>query len=145
MLPANSGRAADPMLSYALLAGAVLLLLYSLGVGLALMAGRIAPGAAYLWMMGVPVVLAIWYGMGFSREGDRARRDGGLLVSAGGWLCCALCLMALHAAAQAAVRAGLRLDQMAPSPLSWLLAGLAIVGIAAGAVLSWQHWQRENA
>ena len=141
---ANSPRrAAAPTggLSFALLIGAVALLLYSFGVGLALMAGRIAPGAAYVWMMGVPLALAVWYGAGFVRAPGTAR-DSGLLVSALGWLACALCFWFLHLAAVAAVGAGLRLDQLTPSPLSWIFAALAIAGIAGGAYLSWQHWQR---
>lgn len=132
------------MLSYALLAGAVALLLYSLGVGLALMAGGIAPDKAYLWMMVVPLALAFWHAYGFGRETNRKLRDNGLLVSAGGWLAGALCLLALHSAAQATLHAGLRLDQMSPSPLAWIFALACVAGLVCGALLSWRHWQSQS-
>lgn len=152
MLPANSTRppravlsaATDATLFYALFVGALALLLYSVGVGVALLSGGIDAASAYLWMVPVPLALAFWYGFGFARESDRSLRDGGLLVSALGWLSCALCLLSLHAAGQSALRAGLRLDQMTPSPLSWLFAALAIAGIAGGAWLSWQFWQQRH-
>ena len=142
--PHRSSRA-DALPSVVLLAGIVALLLFCFGVGLALLSGSIAPASAYLWMSAVPLALALWYLFGWARQNNSALRDRGLLVSAGGWLMCAFCLVALHLAAQDALRAGLRLDQMTPSPLSWIFAGLAIAGIAGGALLSWQHWQSDNA
>ena len=137
-------RAESASWSVALIVGAVLLVIYGLVVGIALLSGSIAPGAAYAWMVPVPLALVIWHVWGWTREPQSSARDAGLLVSAGGWLSVAFCLLALHGAARAALNAGLRLDQMTASPLSWLFAALAIVGLAIGAFLSWQHWQRQT-
>ena len=146
MLPVDPRRPsrADALPSFVLLAGIVALALYCLGVGLALLSGRIAPTSAYLWMSGVPLALALWYLFGFMRQNDAILRDRGLLVSAAGWLMFAFCLVALYRAAQDAFRAGLP-GSTAPSPLSWVFAALAIAAIAGGAWLSWQHWQSDNA
>ncbi len=139
-----SPRADDSTINVALLVGAALLLLYALAVGIGLMGGDIAPQSAYVWMMPVPLVLAACYAFGFLREPNALSRDIGLLWSAAGWFCCALCLLALNGAARTALASGLRLDQMTPSPLSWFFAVLTVVGIAAGALFSLKHWQGEG-
>ena len=136
-------RASDELpVNVALFAGAGLLLLYGLAVGIGLLGGDIAPDGAYLWMMPVPLALTACYAFGYARRAGALVRDSGLIVSALGWLACALCLLCLHGAARAALASGLRLDQMTPSPLAWFMAALAILGIGAGALLSLRHWQR---
>ena len=146
MLPADpsrrvSPRADDSPFPVALLIGAGVLLLYALAVGIGLLGGDIAPAGAYGWMMPIPLALAACYGYGFARESDASARDTGLLVSALGWLACALCLLTLQGAARAAIASGLRLDQMTPTPLSWFFALLAVAAIVAGGLLSVRNWQ----
>ena len=126
-----------------LLVGAAALFFYALAVGIGMVGGDIAPASAYAWMMPVPLALAACYGWGYARDTD-AERDLGLLLSALGWLACALCLLTLHGAARAALADGLRLDQMTPTPLSWFFAILAIAGIGAGAVLALKHWNSSD-
>lgn len=138
-----SSRADESTLNVALLIGAAVLLLYGLAVGIGLLGGDIALDTAYLWMMPIPLALAACYGLGFARD-VAARRDAGLLLSALGWLMVAFCLFTLHGAVRAALASGLRLDQMTPTPLSWFFAALAIAGIGTGALLSFQHWQKET-
>ncbi len=137
-------RADESPLSIALLIGAGLLLLYALAVGIGLLGGDIAPASAYGWMMPVPLALAACYGFGYARESDSRLRDNGLLVSALGWLACALCLLALQGAARTALASGLRLDQMTPTPLSWFFAFLAVASIVAGGLMSLKYWQSET-
>lgn len=145
VLPANSpSRADEPAQSVAFLIGAAVLLLYALAVGIGLLGGDVALDTAYLWMMPVPLALAACYVFGYARETETRLRDVGLLLSAAGWLMSAFCLFTLHSAVRAALASGLRLDQMTPTPLSWFFALLAIVGIGAGALLSFQHWQRQT-
>lgn len=149
VLPADHSRRATPRadespLTTALLIGAGLLLLYALAVGIGLLGGDITPAAAYGWMMPIPIVLAACYGYGFARESDARLRDNGLLVSALGWLACALCLLTLQGAARTALAGGLRLDQMTPTPLSWFFAILSVAALVAGGLLSLRHWQRET-
>ena len=140
--PARSVRADESPLTLALSIGAGLLLLYALAVGIGLLGGDIAAQNAYGWMMPIPLVLAACYAYGFLRATTAtAPRDGGLLVSALGWLSCALCLLVLQSAARAALASGLRLDQMTPTPLSWFLALLGVAAIVAGGLLSLRHWQ----
>ena len=142
-----SSRADDSTLNVALLIGAAVLFLYALAVGIGLLGGDIAIDTAYLWMMPVPLALAACYGFGFARTsdaGDVQSRDLGLLPSALGWLMAAFCLFTLHSAVRAALASGLRVDQMTPTPLSWFFAILSIAGIAAGALLSFAHWQRQT-
>lgn len=146
MLPADpsrraSSRADDSPLTVALLVGAGVLLIYALAVGIGLLGGDIAPDSAYGWMMPIPLALAACYGVGFARESDANVRDVGLLLSALGWLACALCLLTLQGAVRTAIASGLRLDQMTPTPLSWFFALLAVAGIVAGGLLSLRHWQ----
>ncbi len=156
MLPADparrasllSARADESPLTFALLIGAGLLLLYALAVGIGLLGGDIAPQNAYGWMMPIPLVLAACYAYGFVRDqptttsaNATAPRDVGLLVSALGWLACALCLLVLQGAARAALASGLRLDQMTPTALSWFLALLGVAAIVTGGLLSLRHWQ----
>ena len=145
----NSARADESPLTFALLIGAGLLLLYALAVGIGLLGGDVAPASAYAWMLPIPLVLAACYAYGFGREGaatasGNTPRDVGLLVSALGWLACALCLLALQGAARAALANGLRLDQMTPTPLSWFFALLAVAAIVAGGVLSLKYWQNQG-
>jgi len=149
VLPADparraAARANESPLTIALLIGAGLLLLYALAVGIGLLGGDIAPASAYGWMMPIPLALAACYGYGFARETETRLRDTGLLVSALGWLACALCLLTLQGAARTALASGLRLDQMTPTPLSWFFALLAVAGIVAGGLLSLKHWQSET-
>ena len=149
MLSADPSRRAAPRadespFTSALLVGAGLLLLYALAVGIGLLGGDIAPAAAYGWMMPIPLVIAACYGYGFARESDARLRDTGLLLSALGWLACALCLLTLQGAARVALAGGLRLDQMTPTPLSWFFALLSVAGIVAGGLLSLRHWQSET-
>ena len=149
MLPADpshrvSPRADDSPFTVALLIGAGLLLLYALAVGIGFLGGDIAPDGAYGWMMPIPLALAACYGFGFARENDARARDVGLLVSALGWLACALCLLTLQGAARAAIASGLRLDQMTPTPLSWFFALVAVAGIVAGGLLSLRNWNLGN-
>ena len=92
-------------------------------------------------MMPIPLALAACYGIGFMSESDVRLRDAGLLVSALGWLACALCLLTLHGATRAAIANGLRLDQMTPTPLTWFFALLAVAGIVAGGLLSLRNGQ----
>ena len=155
MLPADPARRApmradDSPLTLVLSIGAGLLLLYALAVGIGLLGGDIAPDSAYGWMLPIPLVLSACYGYGFAREnavassaatpggtaGNGATRDVGLLISALGWLACALCLLTLNGAARAALAGGLRLDQITPTPLSWFFALLGATGIVAGGLLS---------
>ena len=152
MLPADparrpAARSDESPLTFALWIGAGLLLLYALGVGIGLLGGDIAPAAAYGWMLPIPLILAACYAYGFARNSvtnsvasATSARDAGLLVSALGWLSCALCLLTLQGAARAALASGLRLDQMTPTPLSWFFALLAAAGIVAGGLLSLRHW-----
>lgn len=149
MLPADPARRAavradESPLALALFIGAGLLLLYALAVGIGLLGGDIAPAAAYGWMLPIPLVLAACYGYGFARESAATSRDVGLLISALGWLSCALCLLTLQGAARAALASGLRLDQMTPTPLSWFFALLFVAGIIAGGLLSLRQWQNET-
>ena len=152
MLPADPARRAsvrpdESPLTLALFIGAALLLLYVLAVGIGLLGGDIAPDGAYAWMMPIPLVLAACYFYGFAREGASSiatARDVGLLVSALGWLSCALCLLTLQGAARAALASGLRLDQMTPTPLSWFFALLSVIGIVAGGLLSLRSLQNEK-
>ena len=150
MLPADPtqrvsprARADESTLNIVLLVSAAFLLLYALAVGIGLLGGDIAPSAAYIWMMPVPLALAACYGFGFGRD-DGGPRDIGLLLSALGWVACALCLLTLNGAARAALASGLRLDQMTPSPLSWFFAMLAAIGIVAGGLLSLRHWNASD-
>lgn len=151
-------RADESPLTFALLIGAGLLLLYALAVGIGLIGGDIAPESAYGWMIPIPLILAACYAYGFAREsaaatlpatpgatlGATSARDVGLLVSALGWLSCALCLLTLQGAARAALASGLRLDQMTPTLLSWFFALLCVTGVVAGGLLSLRFWQNET-
>ena len=149
MLPADPARRAaarsdESPLNLALLIGAGVLLLYALAVGIGLLGGDIAPATAYGWMLPIPLALAACYAYGFTRSSALLVRDFGLVVSALGWLACALCLLMLQGAARAALASGLRLDQMTPTPLSWFFALLSAAGIVAGGLLSLRFWQNEK-
>ena len=139
-----AARSDDSPSTLALLGGAGLLLLYALAVGIGLLGGDIAPAAAYGWMLPIPLALAACYGWGFARQNTVLVRDFGLVVSALGWLACALRLLALQGAARTALANGLRLDQMTPTPLSWFFALLAVGGIVVGGLLSLRFWQNET-
>ena len=121
--------------NYALIALCTGLLTYALVAGIGLASGRVPAERAYLLMTPLPLALAIWFAFG----GFRARPlDAGLLLSAGGWMLVVLTLLVKHMAVASALAAGQSLAQVTDSPLSWVLALLAVLLLGAGAWLSWQ-------
>jgi len=113
----------------------VLLILYTLAVGVGLLTNVVRPERAFL-LFAVPCLLpAIWCALGFWKSGES---DSGLLLSAAGWILIGLAFLFKHLAigrAGADAYAG-----EASSPLTLIFAAAGILLLLAGAALSWTFW-----
>ena len=121
--------------NYALIALCTGLLTFSIITGLGLVNGSVPAERAYVLMTPLPLALALWFGFGALRV--RPLFDLGLILSGVGWLTVFLTLLAKHFTLQNAMTSGTRIADAPDSPLTWLLAVVAIALIAAGAWLSW--------
>lgn len=121
-------------------------MLYALGGGWALLGGAISPLRAYALIAAPCAAPMLWYFLGFVRGAagkssatDAGEADAGLLLSAAGWLLilCALLFKhfaVLHAGADAYAF-------QASTPATPLCAGLGVLALLAGGILSWLSWR----
>lgn len=120
-------------------------MLYTFGVGGALLGDVIDPDRAWI-LMAVPcLVPMVWCAVGFFRNQSGARsgeQDSGLLLSAIGWALIAAALVAKYFAVVAA-RPDAYASQ-ASSPITPVCAGLGVLCLLIGATLSFLFWQRES-
>ncbi|HVF10879.1 MAG TPA: hypothetical protein VNA16_08760 [Abditibacteriaceae bacterium] len=138
--PGQGNQATANRWVIALVAGVVL---YTLAVGIGLLANSISPESAYLLMALLCLFPMVWYGYGFIKVAD-AEQDFGLLLSAIGWLLAALAFVIKHRAALRAAEDAASGIVTSDDPAGVTVCmGLAAVAIMAGAFLSWHAWVKE--
>lgn len=124
-------------------------MLYTFGLGLGLLNGRLAPERAFGWMALPCLAPIIWYCYGFLKVEER-EQDFGLLLSALGWALVAIALLVQQSAISRALANGGPgaslgdiMAQAGTPLLARLFSLLAFVCLIAGGVLSFHAWARE--
>ncbi len=139
MLPSSTSSSSGAHERLWIIGLSIALAVYSLVVGVALLAGALSPFHASWLLALVPFVLACWYVYGFlqpnpSSKGTSAP-DFGLLLSAGGW---ALTLLSLLIAQPAPIPSN---ATSSSSDVTAAFCGvLALLCLLCGAILSWRSW-----
>lgn len=116
-------------------------MVYTLGLGLGLLAGAIGPEHGYLAMALLCLAPVVWYGYGFVQVPD-TKQDIGLLLSAVGWTMVVLALLIKHS--QGIAPPGTVLDpnasQSTESPAAMVCVIVAVICMLLGALFSWRAW-----
>jgi len=123
----------------------VVLMVFTLAVGLGLLSGAMLPSTGNLVMIFPCLALFLWYGYGYGKEPTR-EGNLGLLWSLAGWALMALMFLlrfSVAARIEAVIATGVPQSQLQsdwPASAIWcLLAALAC--IATGAYYAWQGRQ----
>ena len=124
-----------------------MLMTYTVMIGWGLIGGFVPVDRALLLIAFACIAPVAAYAYGFLQSRDGGT-DWGLLLSAIGWLLVAIALFVQHGAVEAARRNAVPGELAAPIGVTngtTMCATLAAVCILAGAALSLQAWNRDNA